>query len=157
MSSIRCWKSITADDQRFDAEICQLAGQQTTFRVVAAKVDDIDIFSLQACRQRAEILVAGGNGIVDDFLDATLVERCLEGVRQTFAIGALVVDDGNALVLQAFQDIVAATSACWSSRPQVRRTVVRPRLVRAGVVAVGVTMRMPFSANAVDAGMATPR
>ncbi len=69
-------KAVAADDLGIDRKVMQLTGKQATFRVVAAEIDEIDLLSLDAGGQRGEVLVAGRDGVVDDFGDATSVQRC---------------------------------------------------------------------------------
>lgn len=51
--------------------------------MVTAEIDDIDIFRLQAGRQRAEILSPGCQRVIENFGNATGIQRGLEGIRQT--------------------------------------------------------------------------
>ncbi len=85
---------------------------------------------------------------VEHLVEAAGIDALLEGVGEAFAVGPLVVDDGDALCPSgSSRTWLAATSACWSSRPQVRSALGRLQVVSAGVVAVGVTIRTPFSAR----------
>ncbi|MNT32690.1 hypothetical protein D3C72_1685860 [compost metagenome] len=73
--------------------------------MITAEVDDIDVFGLQAGDDGAEILVARIETFVDDFGDAACVDRALEAVGEALAVGGLVVEDGDALVLEVLDDI----------------------------------------------------
>ncbi len=84
----------------------QLARQETAFGMVAAEIDHFGTGRLQLGDERGEILVARRDGIIMHFRDAALVDRRLESVGQTLAIGALVVDHGDLLVLQVLQDVI---------------------------------------------------
>ncbi len=73
--------------------------------MVTAEIDDIDIFRLQAGRQRAEILFAWCQRVIENFGNATGIQRGLEGIRQTLTVSALVMNDGDLLVLKLGKNV----------------------------------------------------
>ena len=60
---------------------------------------------------RVEVLVALVVGLVHLLLDAGLVERLLGLVGEAFAVGGLVVEDGDVLALVVLGDVVAGDQA----------------------------------------------
>ncbi|QTK80831.1 hypothetical protein AT6N2_C3366 [Agrobacterium tumefaciens] len=98
-------QAVTADNGSLGTDILELARQKTRFRVVTAKIDDIDIFRLQTSRQCAEILFTGCQGIIENLGDTAGIQRCFKGIRQTLAIGALVMNDRDLLVLEIGENV----------------------------------------------------
>ncbi len=79
--------------------------------MVAADIDQIDLFELQARHDGIKILVALVVGLVQLFGDAGLVERLLGLVGETLAVGGLVVEDGDVLALVVLDDVLGGDQA----------------------------------------------
>ena len=74
-----------------------LAQDEAAFRVIAADVDDVDAGVLHLGDEGGVVLFTGGVGLVHRFGHAGRVERLAGLVGQAFAVGRLVVDDGDLL------------------------------------------------------------
>src|SRR6266850_3119269 len=79
--------------------------------MVAADKDQIDFVALQPRYDRVEVLVALVVGLVHLLGDAGLVERLLGFVGEAFAVGGLVVEDGDVLALVVLDDVVGGNQA----------------------------------------------
>ena len=88
-----------------------LAQDQAGLGVVAADIDHVDLVGLHLRDQRIEVLVALRVGLVHLLLHAGLVQRLLHLVGQAFAVGRLVVKDGDVLALVGLGDVVAGDRA----------------------------------------------
>ncbi len=93
------------------ALLTHLAQDQAAFGVIAADIDGIDAGFLQLGNERGVVLFTGSVGFVHGLGDARGVERLAGLVRQAFAIGRLVVDDGDLLVLVVLGQEVAGDDA----------------------------------------------
>jgi hypothetical protein len=67
---------------------------------------EVDIVALHARDDRSEVLVALVVGLEHLFGKAGLVERLLGFVGEAFAVGGLVVEDGDVLALVEFCDVI---------------------------------------------------
>src|ERR1700676_5556714 len=74
--------------------------------MVAAHVDQIDVLAFQARNDRGEVLVALVIGLEHLFGEAGLVERLLGLIGEAFAVGGLVVEDGDVLALIVLRDVL---------------------------------------------------
>ena len=99
-----------------DALVAHLAHDQAAFGVQAAPVDDVGAGCLDLGDERREVLLAGVDALVEDFLHAACVHRLLGLVGEALAVGRLVVDDGDLLALELVGDV-----ACRPPRPAGRR------------------------------------
>jgi hypothetical protein len=95
---------VVAHQLELVALIGRLTHDQTRFRVIAAVIDEFGAGRLQLADERAVVLLAGVDALEHHFLDAELVERVLDDRRQAFAVGALVVDDGDLLAGEVLGD-----------------------------------------------------
>ena len=98
-----------------------------------AEVDERNAGFLHLGDQSRVVLVAGGDAFIHDFGYAEGVHSLLGFVGETLTIGGLVVNDSNLAVLEVVGDVLAATSPCWSSRPQTRKVFHMPRSVKVGL------------------------
>ena len=96
---------------RLQSLIAHLPHDQAGFLVIAAVIDDIDVVELELGDERGEILVALIVGLVELLLHARGVERLLHLVGEAFAVGRLVVDDGDVLVLEILRQIAGGKAA----------------------------------------------
>src|SRR3979411_2818298 len=74
--------------------------------MVAPDIDQIYIVALQPRYDGVKILVALVVGLEHLFGEAGLVERLLGLVREAFAVGGLVVEDGDVLAFVGFRDVL---------------------------------------------------
>src|SRR4029078_6977865 len=88
-----------------------LAHQQAGFLMVAADIDQIDLFELQARDDGVKVLVALVVGFEHLLGDAGLVERLLGLVGTALTVGGLVVQDGNVLALVVLGNVVGGDNA----------------------------------------------
>src|SRR6266853_4745546 len=79
--------------------------------MVSADVDEIDVVALHARYDGIKILVALVVGFEHLFGKAGLVERLLGLVGEAFAVGGLVVEDGDVLALVELRDVVGGDQA----------------------------------------------
>ena len=93
------------------ALIAHLAHDQAGFLMITADVDEIDIVALQARDDRVKILVALVVGFEHLFGKAGLVERLLGFVGEAFAVGGLVVENGDVLAFEIFHDVSGGDQA----------------------------------------------
>src|SRR5260370_38914921 len=79
--------------------------------MVGADIDKVDVVALHARDDRGEVFVALVVGLEHLFSKAGLVERFLGFVGEAFAVGGVVVEDGNILALVKFRDVIGADQA----------------------------------------------
>ena len=89
---------VTRNQARLQALLAHLANDQAGLGMVATVIEDVDLVGLELADQRRVILLAGGDGVVEDLLDTPRVELLLGLVRQALGVGLLVVDDGDPLL-----------------------------------------------------------
>ena len=79
--------------------------------MVAADIDQIDLFEFQARDDGVKILVALVVGLEHFFGEAHLVERLLGFVREALAVGGLVVENRDVLALVILRDVLGGDQA----------------------------------------------
>src|SRR5215207_484418 len=79
--------------------------------MIAADVYDVDIRALKLRYEGSVVLFARGIGFVDGFLAACGIQSLASFVSQAFAIGALVVEDGDDLAGESLGKIIAGHDA----------------------------------------------
>src|SRR5882672_5690329 len=79
--------------------------------MVAADKDQIDFVALQPRYDRVKVLVALVVGFVHLFGKAGLVKRLLGFVGEAFAVGGLVVEDGDVLAFVEFRNVIGGDQA----------------------------------------------
>src|SRR3954464_5790896 len=79
--------------------------------MVTADIDQIDVVTLQARDDRVKILVALVVGLEHLFGKAGLVERLLGLIGEAFAVGGLVVEDGDVLAFVIFRNVFGSDQA----------------------------------------------
>src|SRR6266851_5567056 len=87
--------------------VAHLTHQQSGFLMVAAYVDEVDVVALQARHDGVKILVALVVGLEHLFGEPDLVERLLGLVGEAFAVGRLVVEDGDVLAFVELRDVTS--------------------------------------------------
>ena len=102
---------IAGHQHRLQALVAHLAQDQAGFLMIAADIDQIDVVALQARHDGVKILVALVVGFEHLLGDAGLVERLLGLVGETFAVGGLVVEDGDVLALVVLDDVFGGDQA----------------------------------------------
>ena len=102
---------IAADQGRLHPLLFRLADDQPGLGVVAADIDHGDAGLLQAADQRRIVLLARRIGRCQRFLAAGGMQRLRGLVRQSFAVGGVVVQDRDLLALEVFGQIVAGDLA----------------------------------------------
>src|SRR5258705_4511504 len=79
--------------------------------MIAADIDEVDVVALQARNDGVKILVALLVGLEHLFRNAGLVERLLGFVGEAFAVGGLVVEDGDVLAFVILRNVFAGDQA----------------------------------------------
>src|SRR6266446_7295015 len=79
--------------------------------MIAADIDEVDVIALQARHDGVKILVALVVGLEHLFGKAGLVERLLGFVGEAFAVGGLVVEDGDVLAFVIFRNVFGGDQA----------------------------------------------
>src|SRR6266849_7153659 len=79
--------------------------------MIAAEIDEIDVIALQARHDGVKILVALVVGFEHLFGKAGLVERLLGFVGEAFAVGGLVVEDGDVLAFVILRNVFGGDQA----------------------------------------------
>src|SRR5882762_4299146 len=79
--------------------------------MIAADIDEIDVVALQARNDGVKILVALVVGLEHLLGKAGLVERLLGFVGEAFAVGGLVVEDGDVLAFVGFRNVFGGDQA----------------------------------------------
>src|SRR6266571_4110653 len=79
--------------------------------MIAADIDEVDVIALQARDDGVKILVALVVGLEHLFGKAGLVERLLGFVGEAFAVGGLVVEDGDVLAFVIFRNVFGGDQA----------------------------------------------
>src|SRR4029077_8084070 len=79
--------------------------------MIAADIDEVDVIALQARNDGVKILVALVVGLEHLFGKAGLVERLLGLVGEAFAVGGLVVEDGDVLAFVILRDVFGGHQA----------------------------------------------
>ena len=102
---------VAGDHLAGHALAAHLAQDQAGLGVIAADIDHVDLVGLHLRDQRIEVLVALRVGLVHLLLHAGLVQRLLHLVGETFAVGRLVLKDGDVLALVVLGDVVAGHRA----------------------------------------------
>src|SRR5262249_44859552 len=99
--------AVAAHQWRLHALIAHLPHDEAAFGVETAPIDQVCARLLDLGHQCRKILVAGVDAFIKNFLHSTLVDRFLGFVCKTFAIGGLVVNDGDLLALEMLDDVFA--------------------------------------------------
>ncbi len=102
---------IAAHEDGGHALVAHLAHDQSGLGMVAAEVQHIDMGLLELGDERRVVLLAGGVGLGQDLLLAGRVHRLPGLLGEAFAVGGLVVDDGDVLVGEMARQIFAGDAA----------------------------------------------
>ena len=98
---------VAADERDVHPLLLGLAQDQPGFGMVAAHVDDFDVVLLEAGYHGVVVPLARGIGAVEGFLLAGGVQRLLRLIRQAFAVGGVVMQDGDALAAEILRHVGA--------------------------------------------------
>src|ERR1700730_11752619 len=79
--------------------------------MITADIDEVDVVALQARDDGVKILIALVVGLEHLFGQAGLVERFLGFVGEAFAVGGLVVEDGDILAFVILRNVFGGDQA----------------------------------------------
>src|SRR4051812_7564700 len=103
--------AVAAEQRDLDAAALELLGDQRGLVVLAAVVEQVGAGVLDLGDEGTEVLVTGVDVVGADDGAAELLELLVEDLREAGAVGLLVVDDEDLLLLEAVVRVVGGEAA----------------------------------------------
>ena len=116
--------AVAAEERDLDAGVLELLAERAGLGVLAAVVDEVGAGVLILVTTAEKSLVAGVDVVGADDLAAELGELLVEECGEAGAVGLLVVDDEDVLLLELLKAYSAAKAPCRASVVAVRKYVL---------------------------------